>query len=264
MGVLSRAKSVVEVTRDRNVTFLSAGLAYYAFISLFPLVILVIGVGTFLFGQGFTDRLISLIGSMASAQAQLVLARALGNTSGRLGASLASIVVLLWGALKLFRGLVQAFEEVYERSPDSGFVESVKKGLVTLVAVVLAVALIVVVQAVLGSSLILQMQFGPLLQSLVLLAGLVVAFLPLYYFLPPVDMTLSQAMPGAVFAAVGWAVFNALFQLYLGGAGKYGVYGMIGTIIVFLTWLYFSSVVLLVGAVVNLVFGRGGRTSLGR
>jgi membrane protein len=89
---------------------------------------------------------------------------------------------------------------------------------------------------------------------LVLLGGLVVAFLPMYYVFPDCDLGVRDVLPGAVFAAVGWALFQSLFQVYLSFSDP-GASSFAGSIIVLITYLYFTALVLLVGAVVNAVVG---------
>jgi uncharacterized BrkB/YihY/UPF0761 family membrane protein len=55
-------------------------------------------------------------------------------------------------------------------------------------------------------------------------------------------------MPGAVLAAVSWAILSALFRLYVANFGNYNkAYGAIGAVIVLMLWLYMSAAVLLVG-----------------
>ena len=258
MGVANTTRSVVDVVRDRNVTFLAASVAYYAFVSLIPLALLVIVVGSIVAGQGFADLVVNRLSSMLSSSGQRVLRQALTNSTGRAGAGLVGTVVLLWSALKLFRGLDVAFSEVYGTVEDPSLVEQLIDGVVTVALVVFAVGLVVALgYAVRSQTIANSVPFINLIGRLVLLAGLTIAFLPLYYVLPPADMTVKRALPGAAFAAVGWLVLQALFQLYTANASKYQAYGVIGAILLFVTWLYFAAVVVLVGAVINAV--RSGR-----
>ncbi len=262
MNVPEPVRSVVAVVQERNITFLAASFAYYAFVSLFPLVLLVLSIGTLLGGQEFSNMLIDAASRFLSDEGVTILNQTLKNSSGSAGASIVSVVILLWSALKLFRGLVIAFEEVYQKFPDVGIVEQVKKGLATLLAVVLGIALMIVVGTILGSSLVTGIPFVGAIASSGLVLGLVFVFLPLYYVLPPVKMSVREALPGTLFAALGWLVLQAGFQYFLGGSGKYGLTGILGVIIVFLTWLYFAGVILLVGAVVNLVVADRGAATL--
>ncbi|WP_435151979.1 YihY/virulence factor BrkB family protein [Haladaptatus sp. DFWS20] len=253
MSVTTTALSVIDVVRERNITFLAASFAYYAFVSIFPLALLALTVGSLIGGQEFANALVQQAQGLLSNQGARFLENAIGNSSARTSASLLSAVVLLWSALKLFRGLLLAFEEVYQHDPDAGIVEQLKKGLVTLVAVAVGIALMIAIGAVIRSAALEEIPLIDFAGTLALLLGLVLVFLPLYYVLPPVNMTLREAIPGTVFAAVGWIILQGGFQAYAGAASKAPVYGALAGVILFLTWLYFAGVLLLVGAVVNVV-----------
>lgn len=80
-----------------------------------------------------------------------------------------------------------------------------------------------------------------------------IVFLPLYYVMPPVDVSAREALPGTAVAAVGWLVLQFGFQIYVANAGNYQAYGLLGAVLLFQTWLYFASILVLMGAVVNVV-----------
>jgi membrane protein len=93
--------------------------------------------------------------------------------------------------------------------------------------------------------------------TLIPVAVLALALLPIYYVLPPVEVSVAEVVPGAVVAAVGWVLLQVGFRPYASNAGRYAAYGAIGAVLVFVTWLYFASIVILLGAAVNAV--RRGR-----
>ncbi|WP_135824543.1 YihY/virulence factor BrkB family protein [Halorussus ruber] len=257
----SRVKRVVNVARDRNVTFLAASVAYYAFVSLIPLALLTIVVGSIVGGQAFAEFLVQQVASSLSASGERVLQEALTSSTGRTGAGVVGFVTVGWSALKLFRGLDIAFSEAYGTEKDPSLVEQIVDGAVTIALVVVAVALMVAIGYALRTpSVAPNIPLPNLVGNLALVAGLAVAFLPLYYVLPPVEMSVREAIPGAAFAAVGWVVLQVLFQFYLANAGRYQAYGAIGAVLLLLTWLYFAGAIVLLGAVVNSVLG--GRIQL--
>jgi len=184
----------------------------------------------------------------------------LTNTTGRGAASVVGVVTLTWTALKLFRGLDQAFDEVYADDIESSFLDQVKDALVVVVGIGLAVGLVVAVGAALAI-LPLEIPFVNVLGSLVLIAVLTVAILPIYYVLPPVDVTVVEVLPGALVAAVGWVILQVGFRIYAANASRFAAYGIIGAVLLFVTWLYFASIVVLIGAAVNAV-RRGVRTEV--
>jgi membrane protein len=99
--------------------------------------------------------------------------------------------------------------------------------------------------------------YPTLLGDVLALVVLVPAFVPLYYVLPPTPVTVRHAIPGAVFAAVGWVLLQVAFFHYAGSAGRYAAYGFLGAVLLFVTFLYFGAIVLLAGVVLNLVVDAG-------
>jgi membrane protein len=96
----------------------------------------------------------------------------------------------------------------------------------------------------------------PLVRTLsfvALVVGLTVAFLPMYYVFPDVPMTFGEALPGAAVAAVGWALLQGAFQVYVSMTSASRLYGVIGGVILFITWLYFGAVIVLLGGATNVV-----------
>jgi len=237
---------------EKNVTFMAGGLAYSAFLSLAPLLVLLFVVLTTV-GGGLEDRVVAVANQRLPGSIADVVAQLFGGDPAAGGASVVGFVVLVWGALKIFRGLDTAFSEIYETTGDNPFVDKVVDGVVVLVALVVAAVATVGVTAAFGLFAE-QVPFLGLLTPLVLVAGLVVAFLPMYYVFPDADLGLGDALPGAAFAAVGWAAFQSLFQVYVAfqdpGAGSF-----FGGVVVVVTYLYFSALVLLLGAVINAVVG---------
>lgn len=66
----------------------------------------------------------------------------------------------------------------------------------------------------------------------------------------------TPILPGAILAAISWAVVSILFRLYVSHIGLYNkIYGAVGTIIVLMLWLYLSSLVMLIGDQINVVVG---------
>jgi len=86
-----------------------------------------------------------------------------------------------------------------------------------------------------------------------LVLALVVAFFPIYYVFPDTSVTAREVLPGVVIAAVGWALLQGLFQLYASVSSLADLYGALGAVLLFIFWLYFGSLILLVGATVNVV-----------
>jgi len=63
-------------------------------------------------------------------------------------------------------------------------------------------------------------------------------------------------IPGAVLAAISWAIVSVVFRYYIFYAGMYNkIYGALGAVIILMLWLYLSSLVMLLGEQVNVIIG---------
>ena len=256
--VTSFGRRVVGEVRAENVPFMAGSIAYQAFVSLVPLVALVFVAAAVVGDAALADRVIALTGSFLPPSAQrLIRTYIVGDAEGGSGVSLIGVVTLVWGTLKIFRGLDTAFSEIYETTAKNSLVNQVTDGLVVLLTLGGAFGLAVVATTVFA---VLDVPFIGLLTPVLLVVGLSVAFFPMYYLFPDVDVSARQVVPGVVVAAVGWTLLQALFQVYVAATGKSSAIDVVGAIVLLLTWLYFSGLVLLVGATVNAVIAgrRGG------
>ncbi|PHQ37667.1 hypothetical protein DJ69_15710 [Halorubrum persicum] len=255
---LGTARSVVDTALDRQVTFLAAAIAYYAFVSLIPALLLLVVVASAVFGEAIAAELVAVTGEFLTPAGEEAVGAAVSSAGGRTGASVLGVAVLLWSTLKVFRGLDTAFVTLYgvEGSPD--FLKQVTDAASVVFGVGVGIAVMVAVGAFVAAA-----DTVPIVETasvLALPAFLAVVFLPMYYLLPQPAIGIREALPGAVFAAVGWTLLQAGFQVYAASAGQYQVYGVIGGILLLVTWLYLAAVVVVIGGVVNVVLaGRGDR-----
>ena len=86
-----------------------------------------------------------------------------------------------------------------------------------------------------------------------------VVLFPLYYIFPSQHVTLTGAIPGAVFAGSGWTLLGTAFGVYTTHAGSFQLYGVLGGVLLLLVWFYFAGLVLLLGAALNVVVADGSR-----
>ena len=241
-------RDLVSAVRTQQVSFLSASIAYYMFISVLPLLLLGLAVATFLGGDAFADEVVVAVGEALTPQAANLLGNALRNASGRGGATVVSLVVMVWGSLKVFRGVDTAFSRIYDTHEVGGFLDSLVDAGAALGGIGLALVGFAVVGS-LGAVFGITVAFG----GLMLIPILVVAFFPLYYLFPDTPLTAREVLPGTLFAAVGWTVLATVFSLYASVAGSFQLYGVIGGVLLLVTWFYFAGQLLLLGAVLNAV-----------
>lgn len=252
------ARPVVEQVREDDVPFMAASIAYQAFASLVPLLVLLFVGVTILGDQQLAQRTVKLTEGVLPEAAQDPVSNAISDEDGVGGASasVVGVVTLLWGSLKMFRGLDKAFSDIYETERRNSILDQVRDGLFVLAALGVGVVGMVGAMAVFGA------YAGPLPRAIslvVLVVGLTGVFLPMYRFFPDADLEWVDAFPGALFAAVGWMALQFLFRLYIQFSSKGDSSGLIGAVMLLLLWLYLSGLVLLLAAVVNAVLlGEGG------
>lgn len=251
---VATARAVVDVISEREVTFLAASISYYTLVSLIPLLVLALVVATVVGGEALATQVQALVEENLPAASDLV-ADALADQTGQSSLGLLSLALTLWGALKVFRGLDKAFTSIYG-GPARGILNQVVDGAVALVSIVLGLFGVVALGTVIA---IIDFPFVTLLAPAALLAALSLAFLPLYYVFPDVsEISVREALPGAVVAAVGWTALGTLFGVYAEASGG-SVAGALGALLLLVTWFYLSGIVLLSGVAVNVVLaGRVG------
>jgi membrane protein len=237
-------RALVHEARVEKIPFLAGSIAYHAFISLLPLFALLLFVASSVGDGSMEAGLIALGRAVFTEGAQEILIQEIRDSSRSAGLSGLGIVVLLWGTLRIFRGLDTAFSDIYETEAANTFVDQIRDGLLMLVTVAVAILAALVVNRLLPAG-------GPLaaLQPLVLVVGLTITLVPMYYLFPDTDVTVVEILPGAAFASVGLTLFQAVFQLYV----RSGEQTVVGGILLLLTWLYASGLVILLGAVLNAV-----------
>ncbi|MCT9095485.1 YihY/virulence factor BrkB family protein [Haloarchaeobius sp. HME9146] len=265
MSRLASAKefvtTVVDEIRAKNVTFLAGGIAYNAFVSMVPLFLFAV-FALSLIGGGVRNQVLTLLTQTVSETIGTLVEEILRRRAdGGMGSSVVGSLILVWGALKVFRGLDTAFAQIYEVDADTSFLDQLRDGLVVLVSLVLSIAALVAATSAFAAFAGVVPYLGVFL-PVVLAAGLVLAFFPMYYVFPDADVTVREVLPGVLFAAVGWALLQGLFQVYVAASTGDQAVGIFTGIMLLLTWLYFSGVVMLVGVVINAV--RGGYAGRGR
>ncbi|WP_245998468.1 YihY/virulence factor BrkB family protein [Halalkalicoccus subterraneus] len=245
-------RAIVEESRRRNLQFLAGSLAFYAFVSLVPLLLLVLVATTLFAGETIASYLLALTRLYLSPAGEDLIATTLTEATGWVGSSLIGLVVLVWAALRMFLSLDVAFAAIYGTDPgETPLRERIRDGLLVVTAIVVAIVGAIATAA--AFTLVPEIRYLTVLDPLLLVCGLFAVFFPLYYVLPDADVTPQEVLPGAVFAAVGWALLQVLFRVYVSMSVITAVFGVISGTVLFLLWLYFGAHILLVGVVLNVV-----------
>ncbi len=256
----------------RRLMGLSAEMAYNAMLALFPAILAVLtAIG--LFEESLQDTfrdLANQLSKVAPDQA-LDLIRAFRDEISRTKSSSLfslSFVLAIWTSSGALSAAMNALDQIHEiplqQTRPFWKAKLISLGL-TIGSIVLLVtaSFLVFISGWLVGIVAQQSGVGILLTLWRLLSwplalGIVAtAFAFIYRFGPSRWTQGTPIMPGAVLAAISWAILSALFRLYVANFGNYNkVYGAVGAVIVLLLWLYMTSLVLLLGDQLNVTVGK--------
>ena len=256
----------------------AAAVSFFVFLSLIPLLLLAIAIGGFVLGSpGRAEHIVlEAINSVAPGLASgwgLDSVRAAVDeiVAGRGVATGLGLVTLLWIGTTVMASLEQAINVAW-RLGQRGFV---RRRLLALVVLLAAYALLVVsfvLTASLSAARSMDIRvFGVLPSSwpwiwtlaayIIPLALSVGTFTLVYKVLPNTRVEWRVAFAGGVFAGMAWELAKHLFSLYVSNYAYYSaIYGSLAGIILLLVWIYFSSIVAILGAEVASVYA-GRRSS---
>lgn len=248
--ILAACANIAREAYDHDVKYPAAAVAYYAFVSVLPLAVLVLAV----IGESLAAEIQQATPQFLTPEARQLMYEALTAASGRTGAALFAVVVIAWGATNVVISFQSAIERV-ERRKEGPMVEQVRDAVAILGSLTLAIVLAVLTSvslAVLPSGVV-----YAVVGNMALLFTLTVAFLPMYYVPTREVTTVRGALPGAFVGALGWTILLALIQFYAANASQYAVYGVLSGIIIILTSLYVGAIVLMLGIIVNAMLASG-------
>lgn len=252
-----------QIGKDR-VLAVAAGVAFYGLLSLFPMIAAFVSLYGLVANPGvINEHLAAMSGVLPGGAVDVIGAqveRIASQPGGRLGFSfLVGLAIALWsanaGVNALFDALNVAYGEQEKRSLVALNAQSLAFTLAAMAAVAIALGAVVIVP--LAISLVVPDEFIGRILSLVrwpVLFLLVVAGLAaLYRFGPSRNVAQWRWLsPGSIFAALVWLVASIGFSCYAANFGSFNeTYGSLGAVIGFMTWLWISAVIILVGAELN-------------
>lgn len=250
-----RIYSIIERTKnigiERDLPFLAGSIAFFAFISIFPILLLVLVIDSMFSGQIVSELLFDFMNTYLSDEGEEIVDETLPDEAGWLGASIIGVIVLIWSSIHVFRSFDIAFNMVYKNEVHKPITRQVRDALITILAISLGVALITFIEIALLQVPIRLTIYYRLIGFGVVISGLFILLVPLYYFLPPSNNSIKKILPGTFVAIIGLIILQILFSIYTMFAGDLMGLGYIAVVLLFLLWLYFGALVILIGASVN-------------
>ena len=258
-----------EVSEDHVMAF-AGNLTYKALFAIFPFFTFLLSLlGLFNATDLVNTMLNKASGVLPPGAFNFIEKQLLGITQSQAEsaftlAAIASILLALWGVAGAFRSVMEAMNVMYEVEEDRPawmkYGISIFISLAVIVLMLTALGIVVFGSSV-GGGLAEVVGLGSVFQAVwsivqwpVLACVVLFAFAIVYYFGPAAKQRWRWISPGSILAFVFWLVFSLLFSFYVGNFGSYNeTYGSLAGVILLMLYIYYSAVIMLIGAEMNQV-----------
>ena len=253
-----------EGSGNHEVALMAAGVAYYAFLSIFPLLLGLIALfGFFLPSVNLQDKLLNYVGDNIPGATNILKQNIASIIELRGAMGVLSIVILFWGASAMFRAVSRAIDRAWDinryrpffirKASELGMVFGI--GVLFLLSLGTSAIISIIFRALnLPAADLIVVNVGSRLVAFLLI---LIVFLLLYKLIPNTRTYWRDIWPGALLAAVLFEIARTLFVFYINNFANYQlIYGSIASIIVLLVWIYYSAFIMILGAEFTFQYGR--------
>ena len=248
---------------SRRITTYSAACAYYLFMSLVPVIMLLVSV--LQYTPLTRDVVLEAVADYVPESLYKIVDYIVTSiyNGGRVALTV-SILLTLWSASACMKALLRGMDSVYDAERREDYIRFSLRACFYMVIFVFILLLSFFVMVYGGQildmiedsmpanhSLDFLFTLAKHLRFLIILALLALVFSLLYKWMPAKNLKYRRQLPGAVFSAVVWAAFSFIFSFYVSLSDKFGAYGYIGTIMVAMIWIFYCFYFLLMGGFIN-------------
>jgi membrane protein len=276
---LARTKRLVFGVYDKlccHHTFvLAAGLSYYFFLSLFPLLIFTAAMLAFIPIPNLFEEILNLMARFMPADAMGIVRNIVQGVMYPPRTGLLSIGILgtIWAATGGFNAMIEALNMAYDVSETRPYYRT----RVLAIGMAFVIGLLVVIGLAFT---ILGPRFGewvarigwagpvfawvwPYIRWTIIIVTMVFSVELLYFWAPNVKQNFWHTLPGAIIGVGGWITVSYALGVYVERFANYdATYGTLGGVIALMLWFYFSATAILVGAEFNAEFLKARGTLL--
>jgi membrane protein len=271
--VFSLLKESLSEFLEDNALKLSAALSYYTIFSLAPMLLLIISIVSIFYGkEAFQGELFSqisgLVGKQAAVQVQELIKNAAITNKSNMAAVIGGITLLI-GATGVFAEIQDSINYIWsiKSKPQKSWLQYLKNRLLSFSLIITLGFLLIVslgVNAMVDAlSNRLERYFSEVSVIIfsVLNVGLVLViiaalFTVVFKVLPDGHVRWKECIVGSVFTSIMFAIGKFAISFYLGQSDLGATYGASASIVILLTWIYYSSIILYFGAEFTKVYAR--------
>jgi membrane protein len=272
LGLVDFVKLTYKEIGEDHVMAFAGNLTYKGLFAVFPFFTFLLSLlGIFNATDLVTTMLNKLSGVAPQSAIEFIKGQLLSITQSQAQSAftfgaIISILLALWGVSGAFRSVMEAMNVMYEVEEDRPFWKvygiSIFMSLAVVVLLIGALVLVVFGQSIgvtvadlVGLGSVFATAWG-ILQWPVVACVVLFTFALIYYFAPAAKQRFRWISPGSILAFVFWLFFSLLFSLYastLGGSSYNETYGSLAGVIVLMLYVYYSALIMLVGAEMNQV-----------
>ena len=261
------AKRTVKEALEDNMTLIASALAYSTFLAIPSALLVALGVFTLVASPETIASLMDRLNGIAPQEAVSLLKGSLQRLTERpstgITITIIGFVFALWSTTGAMNAFMTGVNIAYDREDSRGFVRKRLVALEMVVCLVFAFVLVFVLLVLgphisrwVGDAIGIQAVIGWLwwvAQWPLLMLGLLGAFAALLYLAPDAEHRRWRFITaGSLFAVFAWLGASGLFAVYTSHFASYNkTWGSLGAVVVMLTWLWLSSLALLLGAELN-------------
>ena len=255
--------------RHDDISVYASSIAFFLFLSLIPLLVLICYLIPYtpMTESDLMVACMNLIPKQMNPWIISLIGQVYDKPKGVLSIT---FLVTLWSAGKGMLALMRALNQIYDVMEERGYFRlRIIASIYTIVFLLILV--ITFVLGVFGRNILnwllenvigtaeMRTELISVVSYFVMLGIGVFSFSGIYKYVPNKKLSFKQQIPGALFVATAWGIFTFGFSLYIEYFSGFIAYGTLGTIILFLLWLYFCSYIMLVGAIINwFIYKAGG------
>ena len=244
---------------------MGAALAFYTLFSIAPLLLIVLSITGYVFGleaaRGeIASQLQNLMGEQGAMAVQALLQNVNKPRDGAM-ATVIGVVLLLIGATSVFAELQNSLDRIWrtpERARINGLFALLRERLLSF-GMILGIGFILMVSLVFSAAIAAISQWwSPQFKDWAMLVNMLdivfsfvmttAMFALIYKFMPSVKIRWNEVRIGAVITAILFTVGKFLIGLYIGRSAIASGYGIAGSLIALLVWVYYSAQIFLLGA----------------
>jgi membrane protein len=264
---LAAWRGVNELYSSEGLTH-AASIAYYALLSLFPLMLLGLSVlGEMTSDAHDRDAVVRFVFRYFPRQFSFIQGQLEAFQTTPVTFGFGGIAALVWAGLGVFNAITSAVNHAWAVEKKRSFLKHRLVGVVMMACAGLVLVLGLVIASLvrlaetrLGEAMVLSPWldnisgvFGSYLATLLLIGCVALVF----YFIPNTAVRFRDVWPGAILVGVLWRIALWLFSWYAADLATWNViHGSIAAVVVFLLWIYVSAVILIYGVEMTASYAR--------